>query len=195
MRLWAFLAIVLMSCAAVAEPVDTEKLRTIGADNSTLIYVFSSPSCPHCAAYHTDVLPALKKEVAEAGLAQIKLVEMPGDPRALKAAVLGRCMTDAQYAPYMTSVYKNQAYWLSGKDPDEMLRGYATLAGLDKAGQDRCLTNKKIADHLLQQGDNLANVYQIRALPTTVVVQGAQTNTFVGADPAILSQIIRLVRP
>ena len=111
MRFWAFLICILMGSAAFAASVDTEKLRTIGSsNNNALIYVFSSPSCPHCAAFHTDILPALKEEVAVAGLAQIKLVEMPGDPRALKAAVLGRCMTDEQYAPYMTSVYKNQTF-------------------------------------------------------------------------------------
>jgi len=194
MKLWAFLVGVLLASGAVAE-VDVEKLRTIGAENGTIVYVFSSPSCPHCAAFHKDILPTLKKEVAEAGLAQIKLVDVPGDPRAMRASLLARCMADEQYETYMTRVYENQQYWLSGKDPDEMLRGYATLSGLPQESQRRCFGNKKLANHIAQQAMGLSQVYQVEALPTVVVAKGVENRSFVGADERIIPEIMKLLKP
>ena len=196
MKLWAFLVGVLLVSGAVAETeVDIEKLRTIGAENGTILYVFSSPSCPHCAAFHKDILPTLKKEVAEAGLAQIKLVDVPGDPRAMRASLLARCMADEQYETYMTRVYENQQYWLSGKDPDEMLRGYATLSGLPQKSQRRCVGNKKLANHIAQQAMGLSQVYQVEALPTVVVAKGVENRSFVGADERIIPEIMKLLKP
>ena len=198
MKLWAFILGILLILAGrvgAETGVDTEKLRTIGVENKTILYLFSSPSCPHCAAFHRDILPVLKKDVVEQGLAQIKLVDMPGDPRAMRASLLARCMTDDQYEMYMGRVYENQQYWLSGKSPDDMLRGYATLSGLPQQSQKRCIGNKKLANHVIQQGMGLAQIYQVEALPTLVVVQGEKHHSFVGADERIIPEIMKLLKP
>ena len=196
MKLWAFLLSILLAGSAVAETeVDVEKLRTFGTENKTILYVFSSPSCPHCAAFHKDILPTLKKDVAETGLAQIKLVDVPGDPRAMRASSLARCMTDNQYEVYMAKVYENQQYWLSGKDPDEMLRGYATLSGLPQKSQKRCVSNKKLVNHIAQQAMGLSQLYRVEALPTVVVAKGSEDHSFVGADERIIPEIMKLLKP
>ena len=195
MKIWAFiLGVLLMSNSVAGAETNIEKLRTIGAENKTILYVFSSPSCPHCAAFHKDILPTLKKEVAEAGLAQIKLVDVPGDPRAMRASSLARCMTDEQYEAYMAKVYENQQYWLSGKDPDEMLRGYATLSGLPQQLQKKCVGNKKLVNHIVQQAMGLSQVYQVEALPTVVVAKGSENRSFVGADERIIPEIMKLLK-
>ena len=74
----AILALGLGLChGAVA--ADVSAVRTLGTAGKNTVYVFTSPTCPHCATYHAEILPVLKKELADTGLAQIKLVDVPGD--------------------------------------------------------------------------------------------------------------------
>lgn len=193
MRYLVFLFGIILSWCVSAGTVDAEKFRVIGHPSGAVIYVFSSPSCPHCAAFHRDVLPTLKDEMA--GLAQIKLVEVPSDPRALKVAQLGRCMTDEQFYPYMEQVYQNQRIWLSDREPENLFRSYATAAGAGPDVQKRCLPNKQLTNLILQQAANLTQTYRVNVLPTVVVVQGTQTHSFVGADPEMIPQIVKLLRP
>ena len=96
---------------------------------------------------------------------------------------------------FMSRVYENQQYWLSGKNPDEMLRGYATLSGLPQKSQTRCIGNKKLANLVIQQGMGLAQTYQVDALPTVVVVQAGQKQAFVGADERIVPEIMKFLKP
>ena len=51
----------------------------IGSDNSKVeIIIYSSLTCPHCAKFHNDVLPKIKKEFVETGDAKI-ILENSGD--------------------------------------------------------------------------------------------------------------------
>ena len=74
------------SVAVAAPAVDAEQLRTYGTNSSNLVYVFTSPSCPHCAAFHEDIMPTLIKDLADTGRAQIKVVDMGHDVRSIGAS-------------------------------------------------------------------------------------------------------------
>ena len=194
MRLWALLMGVFLACGVRAEPViNAEKLRTFGTNSSNLIYVFTSAGCSHCAAYHEMILPTLKSRFADTGLAQIKIVDMGYDVRSLAAAKLGRCMTDTQYEAFMTKAYQNQGDWAYQGEYEDKLKAYATEAGLNKKSQERCLKNRHLEDTILDQRNNLGQLYRITGTPTTVVVQGVRQKTFVGADPMIIPEVEKLL--
>ena len=58
----------------------------IGSDNSKVeIIIYSSLTCPHCAKFHNDVLPKIKKEFVETGDAKIILTDFPLDLASLNA--------------------------------------------------------------------------------------------------------------
>lgn len=181
-----------MACSVCAEEIDATNLRTFGTNEKTLIYVFTSPTCPHCATYQKEILPVLKQDYAN--LAQIKVVDMPGDKKTLRAIQLGRCMTDEQYAKYADSVYQNQAYWAYGKNPNEALKGYALEAGMPEKMQQRCLMNPKLSRSIMSQAENLSQMYRVTGLPTTVVVRGSQVKTIIGSGDTVLSDIERAVK-
>ena len=196
MRLWGiFLAVCLGALVAQAAPtVNAEQLRTFGTNSANLVYVFTSPSCPHCAAFHEDIMPTLIKDLADKGVAQIKVVDMGHDVRSIGASKLARCMTNEQYTRFMTDVYKNQNDWAYGKDYEKTLKGYAGKAGLNAKSQERCLSSESLEKTVLEQRNNLAQMYRVRAMPTVVVVQGVKRKTFVGADPEIIPEIEALFK-
>ena len=197
MKFYALLLGVLVGTSVCAETVvDAEKLRTYGAENPTLIYVFTSPACPHCAAYHAEILPVIKKQFSDTGLAQIKIVDMVGDKRSMKVAQLARCMTDSQYTKFMETVYQKQSDWAYG-DADtyeEKIISYATDAGLTAKSQKACLDNEKLADKIIDQRNNLAKMYRIQAMPTTVVVRGIKSKMFLGADENLIPELEKVVK-
>ena len=197
MKIYALLLGLLVGTSVCAETVvDAEKLRTYGAENPTLIYVFTSPACPHCAAYHADVLPTLKKQFSDVGLAQIKIVDIVGDKRSMKVAQLARCMTDSQYEKFMEKVYQNQSDWAYG-DADtyeEKIITYATEVGLNKKSQEACLNNEKLADKIIDQRNNLAKMYRIQAMPTTVVVRGIKNKMFLGVDDQLIPELEKVIK-
>ena len=194
MRIWALLLGVCLAGGVHAEPVvNAEKLKTFGTNSSNLIYVFTSPTCPHCAAYHEMILPTLKSRFADKGLAQIKIVDMGNDVRAMAASQLGRCMTDTQYEAFMEKVYQNQSDWAYQDGYEEKLKNYAIEAGLNKKSQERCLANKHLASTILEQRNNLGQLYRVTGMPTTIVVQGVSRKSFLGADPMIIPEVEKLL--
>lgn len=194
MRLWTLLVVLCLGASAVraAPVVNAEQLRTYGKNSSTLMYVFTSPSCPHCAAFHEDIMPTLIRDFADKGLAQIKVVDMGHDARAIGASKLARCMNNEQYGRFMQDVYQHQGDWAHAKDYEKILKGYAAKAGLNTKSQERCLSSESLEQTILEQRNNLAQMYRIQAMPSVVIVQGIKSKTFIGADPRILPEIKEL---
>ena len=194
MRIWTVLAMVCFgaSVAQATGTVNAEQLRTYGTNSTNLVYVFTSPSCPHCASFHEDIMPTLIKDLADTGKAQIKVVDMGHDVRAIGASKLARCMTNEQYGRFMKNVYQNQSDWTQGKNYEQTLKDYAGKAGLNAKSQERCLSSASLEKTVLEQRNNLAKMYRVRAMPTVVVVQGVKRKTFVGSDPKILPEIVAL---
>lgn len=170
------------ACSVSAGEIESMQLRTFGQDNPALIYVFTSPSCPHCACFHDKIMPTLKTAFAQTGLAQIKVVDMPYDARALRATQLARCMNDDAYEHFMDAVYANQAIWGYGKNPDVILKEYATEVGMTEQDITICLDNNALKERIVEQRDNLADLYRVRGMPTTVVVKGVKSASFSGTD-------------
>lgn len=165
-----------------AGEIESMQLRSFGKDNSALIYVFTSASCPHCAFFHDQIMPLLKREFVQTGRAQIKVVDMPYDTRAFQAMQLARCMNDTVYEHFMNQVYANQVVWGYGKNPEAVLKTYAVEAGMSQEAVDICLADKVLTARIQEQRDNMADLYRVRGMPTTVVVSGRQSASFTGTE-------------
>jgi protein-disulfide isomerase len=188
MKVLVVLFLIFLSSVGQTE-ISKEQLRTYGVDNDTIIYVFTSFSCPYCAAYHQDILPVLKKRYTDTGKARIKIVDLPNNKRSLTATLMARCMSDEEYETFTTLVYKNQGDWLSIPDYHQKLRDYATQAGLSEENRQKCTADVSLMKTVEKQGRNLSAVHQVQAMPTTVVVHRGNKKGWVGADPVQLSEI------
>ncbi len=183
MKCRLFLAGMLLWAGSVsAGEVEPMLLRSFGQDNAALIYVFTSASCPHCAFFHDQIMPLLKKEFVQTGRAQIKVVDMPYDARAFQAMQLARCMDETVYARFMDQVYANQAVWGYGQNPETVLKAYAVDAGMSQEASDVCLADKALTARIKEQRDNLADLYRVRGMPTTVVVADGKSASFAGTE-------------
>ena len=76
----------------VADLKVTDKDYTLGPKDAKIVLVeYASLTCSHCAQFHTQVLPGLKKEFIDTGKIRYIYRDFPLDRLALGAAMIAQC--------------------------------------------------------------------------------------------------------
>ena len=152
--------------------ISAETKRIIsGNDNAKItIIAYESLTCSHCADFHKNVYPQLKKEYIDTGLAKIEFRHFPLDIAALNASKIAQCKED-QGLEILDSLYSNQQAWVKGSTIDEIndnLKKFVTDQGY-KLNFNKCINNKKIEDFILNDRIEGAKEFKINATPTIII--------------------------
>lgn len=163
-------------------PVFDFSEKVIGHANAPLkISIFTSLTCPHCSAVHTQLLPYLEKTYVADNTARIVLADFPIDTRAVTASLISRCLTGENYFAFMGTLFENQMKWAVANDLQEALLPYAKLAGLSEAKMTACATDEQALKELTRQRNLAIMQYKVRATPTLIFQLGNQKETIEGA--------------
>ena len=114
------------------------------------IIVYESLTCSHCANFHKDVYPLLKKEYIDTGLAKIEFRHFPLDIAAFNASKISQCK-DGQGLQILESLYSNQQAWVKGNTVEEInsnLKKFIDKEGF-KVNFEKCINDKEIEDFYL----------------------------------------------
>ena len=65
-------------------------------DAKITLIVYESLTCSHCADFHKNVYPNLKKNFIDKGLAKIEFKNFPLDIAALNASKIAHCKNDSK---------------------------------------------------------------------------------------------------
>ena len=152
--------------------VNAEIKRIIsGNENAKItIIAYESLTCSHCANFHKEVYPQLKKEYIDTGLAKIEFRHFPLDIAALNASKISQCK-DGQNLEILESLYSNQQAWIKGKTIEEInnnLKKFIEKEGF-KIDFDKCINNKEIEDFILNDRIEGAKKFEINATPTIII--------------------------
>ncbi len=134
------------------------------------IIAYESLTCSHCADFHNDVYPQLKKEYIDTGLAKIEFRHFPLDIAALNASKIVQCKQD-QSLEILKSLYSNQQAWIKGNTIDEInenLKKFIDEKGY-KVDFKKCINNKEIEDFVLNDRIEGAKNFKINATPTIII--------------------------
>ena len=137
------------------------------------IVEYASFTCPHCAQFHAEILPELKKAYIDTGKARLVYRDFPLDRAAFAASVVARCATGSRYFGIVDLLFREQSRWAGARDRMAALRRLATLAGISKKKLDGCLKNEKIQNAVLQQRLTATQEFEITSTPT-LIVNGAK---------------------
>ena len=83
------------------------------------IIAYESLTCSHCADFHKDVYPQLKKDYIDTGLAKIEFRHFPLDIAAFNASKISQCNQD-QGLNILESLYSDQQAWVKGSSVEEI---------------------------------------------------------------------------
>ena len=98
---------------------DIKRIISGNESANITIIVYESLTCSHCADFHKNVYPSLKKEYIDTGLAKIEFRHFPLDIAALNASKIAQCKTD-QNLEILESLYSNQQAWVRGSTIEDI---------------------------------------------------------------------------
>lgn len=130
---------------------------------------YASMTCPHCAAFHADTLPALKEQYIETGQVKYILRAFPLDNLAAAAFMLARCVDEDSYYPFIDMLFEKQSQWANADEPLAELRQVTKVAGFTEDKFNRCIRDQQTLDYIQQVRDNGNQQYDIRSTPTLIV--------------------------
>ena len=142
-----------------------------GKENAKItIIAYESLTCSHCASFHEDVYPQLKKDYLDTGLAKIEFRHFPLDIAALNASKIVQC-NQGQSLEILNSLYSNQQAWVKGntiEDINENLKKFIEQEGFN-INFEKCINDKEIEDFVLNDRIEGAKNFKINATPTIII--------------------------
>ena len=155
---------------------EDSKLQTnliIGSENAKVkIKVFSSLTCPHCADFHINIVPKIKKNYIDSGKVQLILIDFPLDQAGFNASKLLHCVDEEKKLIFLDTVYENQNKWAVGDDIKKInnnLRKIVKDLGINSSQFDKCLNNEVISDKILNDRIDGHKKYSINSTPTIII--------------------------
>jgi len=122
------------------KPGELPELVLGNNDAPVTIVEYASMTCPHCANFHTRVLPELKKKYIDTGKVRLVFREFPLDNLAAAGAMLARCSGDKAF-DMLEILFHKQEEWVVRNDPVSKLFDMAKQAGFTKESFEKCLTD------------------------------------------------------
>jgi protein-disulfide isomerase len=153
--------------------ISAEEIKRIfvgNKDAKITIIAFESLTCSHCANFHKDVYPKLKKEYLDNGLAKIEFRHFPLDIAAFNASKAAQCKNDGDSA-ILDSLFANQRKWVKGSSAQEAnknLEKFLTNEGF-QLDFEKCINNAEIEDFVLNDRIDAVKKFKVNATPTIII--------------------------
>jgi protein-disulfide isomerase len=153
-----------------AEEKNINRMLVGNPDAKITIIAYESLTCSHCANFHKDVYPQLKKDFLDTGLAKIEFRHFPLDLAAFNASKIAQCRNDGETEIY-NSLFANQQKWVKGSSVEEAnknLQKFLTDEGFDLEFE-KCISDKQIEDFVLNDRIEGVKNYNVNATPTIII--------------------------
>ena len=170
----------LVSCEAIKPkkvdlrkiPGNAEEKRIIAGNKNAKITIiaYESLTCSHCADFHKNVYPQLKKDYIDTGLVKIEFRHFPLDVAAFNASKISQCKSN-ESLKILNSLYSNQQAWVRGKNVEEIndnLKTFIKNQGFD-LDFEKCINDKKIEDYVLNDRIEGTKKFKVNATPTIII--------------------------
>ena len=151
--------------------LDSIKRISEGEENAKItIIAYESLTCGHCADFHKDVYPSLKKDFIEKGLVRIEFRHFPLDIAAFNASKIGQCSNDSN-PDVLNILFSGQKKWARGKTPEEAMGYLKKFLDDENVTLDfeKCLADKAIEDYVLNDRIEGVKKYKVNATPTIII--------------------------
>ena len=147
-------------------------------DAKVKIIVYESLSCSHCADFHKNIYPKLKEDFLDKGLVNIEFRNFPLDLASFNASKLAHCKNDGK-SQILHFLFKKQEEWVRGETIEDLNKNLKKLINKENFGinYDKCINDKSLEDHILNDRINAVKKYDIQATPTLIINDKKFDNT------------------
>ena len=165
-----FLLLILFTTVLNVQADEIKRITVGNEDAKITIIAFESLTCSHCANFHKNVFPELKKEFLDTGLVKIEFRHFPLDIAAFNASKVSQCKNDGN-SDILESLYANQQKWVKGssiQEANKNLQKFLKNEGFS-INFDSCINNKEIEDFVLNDRIDGAKNFKVNATPTIII--------------------------
>lgn len=148
--------------------------------------------CTYCHAFHTDTKNELLQEYVDSGKVNFVFRDFPlNGPDSVLAAEAAYCANDQnKYWQYHDELYKNWGGERTGWVNQKSLDKFATNVGLDSDQFDKCMSNKKYEQKVLDN-QKFGQQIGIDGTPSFIIFSDKKITKVVGAQPiSVFKQVL-----
>ena len=149
---------------------ETNRIVAGNKDAKITIIAYESLTCSHCADFHKEIYPQLKKDFIDTGLAKIEFRHFPLDVAAFNASKISQCKSN-ESLKILNSLYSNQQEWVRGNTVEEIngnLKKFIKSQGFE-INFEKCINNKEIEDFVLNDRIEGVKKFKVNATPTIII--------------------------
>ena len=140
--------------------------NAVGDKNAPLtLFEFSSLGCSHCADFHLNILPELKKDFVDNGKLKIVFVNFPLEAKSMKGAMISECLMADKKEKFINTVFLKQREWMLSFKTEDMLVKYAIDEDFTKEQADSCLADDSLAKNILADRQEAIDKLKMQGTP------------------------------
>ena len=165
-----FILLIIIGASSSSYSQEIKRIVVGNLDAKITIIAFESLTCSHCANFHKNVYPELKREYLDTGLAKIEFRHFPLDIAAFNASKVAQCNNDGN-SEILESLYANQQKWVKGSSIEEANKNLQIFLKNEGFSIDfeSCVNNKNIEDFVLNDRIEGAKNFKISSTPTIII--------------------------
>ncbi len=155
---------------ALMNPAGWVDRAILGAEDApSMVIEYSSPTCPHCAAFHVNTFPALKEQYVETG--KTRFILRPFARNVLDAVVfmLADAAGEEGYHEVVSTYLGTQDSWARSSTPRDALLTIALQLGFTEESFESALTNQELFAAMEAVRDQALNEFDLTGTPTFYV--------------------------
>ena len=165
-----FLILIFFTTVLNVQSEEIKRITVGNKDAKITIIAFESLTCSHCANFHKNVFPELKKEFLDTGIAKIEFRHFPLDIAAFNASKVAQCKNDGN-SDILESLYANQQKWVKGSSIQEANKNLQKFLKSEGFSSDfnTCINNKEIEDFVLNDRIDGTKNFKVSSTPTIII--------------------------
>ena len=141
--------------------------KSIGSPSAPITMVeYSSLTCSHCAAFHIDTLPSIKRDYIDTGKVRMVFWDFPLGNLALAATMIARCSGQDNYVPMTTALFLSQETWARSDAPFDAIAGVARLSGMSIDDIENCLDDRELLAAIEAKAKEAESLLGVKSTPT-----------------------------
>jgi protein-disulfide isomerase len=167
------LAAAMLPAAGFAQGAPEVAEMVLGDPDAPVTVVeYASFTCPHCAAFHTTVMPQIKENFIDTGKVKLVYREVYFDRSGLWAAMVARCAPQDRYFGIVDVLYSTQKDWAVADTPEAVVENLYRIgrqAGLTDAQMDACMSDREFAEGLVADFQANTKADAIDSTPSFII--------------------------
>ena len=172
---WSFLITLtpqtLLANAKSALEIGEDEFVIGNKDAPITIIEYASMSCSHCASFHNNTLPDIKKEYIDTGIVRMVFRDYPFNYPALLGSMMMRCIPGEVRYDYMNALYQLQNNWVNRDPKISKFELYKIMqsGGMTKEEFDSCYSNLDNENLILEGVMAAQKDFNIKSTPSFVI--------------------------